>query len=156
MDKKLKSIIWFLLVFFIVAVGVELMAEDSDGPTIKDFEITKNGGDLRMEFSFNNVKGGLAEAKFTVGYIIERNNAVVQLDEMADLGIASDLEEVSGMDAFETGKFQIVIPWLEANNKEIELRAGDIIRYILFLKDSAGRKSNTISYEYEFVGGWDI
>ena len=45
----------------------------------------------------------------------------------------------------------MIVPWFEAKGIA-ELKSGDTITYVIFLKDSAGRKSNTISYEYEFVG----
>jgi len=155
MSHKVKSIIWFLIAFFVYAVGAELMAEDYNGmPAIKDFEIVKDGEDLSLSFSFDNINGGLAEAKFTIGYIIERNGLVMKENIITNLVIVPEVEKTEG---FETGKFQMIAPWLEAKDtKEIELKLGDTIKYLIFLKDGAGRKSNTISYEYELIEEWDI
>lgn len=158
MKENLKSLAWFLAVLFILSVGAELMAEDYNGmPAIKDFEIVKDGEDLNFSFSFDNINGGLAEAKFTVGYVIERNGLVMESNIMTNLSVAPDLGKASELkiDVFETGKFQMIVPWFEAKGIA-ELKSGDTITYVIFLKDSTGRKSNTISYEYEFVGGWDI
>ncbi len=153
MKENLKSLVWFLVVLFIFALGAELMAEDYNGmPAIKDFEIVKNGEDLSLSFSFDNINGGLAEAKFTIGYIIERSGLVMESNVITNLRFAPDLGKASEfkMDAFEAGKFQIIVPLLEAKDI-IELKSGDTITYLIFLKDSTGRKSNTISYQYELI-----
>mgnify|MGYP001576166012 CR=1 FL=1 len=185
MSEKIKGLIWFVVIFCIFAVGAELMAEEDynidmdtyeisaeemltaedsveveamvadGGPVIKDFEIIKNEEeDMILEFSFHNIKGGLAEAKFTVGYVIKRNGLVMEENVATDLSIASDLAKTAGFlekDDFEEGTFQAIIP------KEFELKTGEEIEYLLFLRDKTGRKSNTIIYEYNnCVGEWKI
>lgn len=165
MSYGVKSIIWFVLVFFIYVVGAELMADDSltaednDSPTIREFAITKDGQDLNMEFSFNNVKGGLGKSVFTVGYIIKRNKRILESNVIGGLELTPDLSKVSELemnDIFETGKFQAVVPWLQADDKETELEPGDTIKYLIFLEDGAGRKSNTVLHDFEFIEEWDI
>ncbi len=161
-----KNIIGFLLVFCIFAIGANLMAEEdygNVGPTLKDFIIAKEGDNLRLSFSFFNVKGGLAAATFTVGYVIERGESTIESNVMTNLGIAPDLAKVSKLkskiDIFqiETGEFQVVIPWLRAQSiKDLELKSGDKIKYLIYLTDKNGRKSNTVFCEYLFIEEWNI
>ena len=161
-----KNIIGFLLVFCIFAVGAELMAEEDYsgvGPTIKNFVIKKEGDNLRLSFSFFNVKGGLAAANFTVGYAIERGESIIESNVMTNLGIAPDLAKVAKssktMDILkvETGEFQVIVPWLRARTiKDLELKSGDKIKYLIYLTDKNGRKSNTVFCEYLFIEEWNI
>jgi len=150
------GIILSILILLFLAVS----AEADSAPEIKDFQIIKDGDNLNLSFSFFNVKGGLAEAIFTVGYVIEQGGATIESNVMTNLAIAPDLTKVSKMskiDIFETGKFQVAIPWLRAKTiKDLQLKSGDKITYLIFLKDKAGRKSNTILYKYIFIEEWNI
>jgi len=149
------GIILSILILLFLAVS----AEADSAPEIKDFQIIKDGDNLNLSFSFFNVKGGLAEAEFTVGYIVERDGATIEKNAIPNLSIAPDLVKVSKSQKInipETGNFQVVIPWFRVKDIKDMLKSGDKIQYFIYLKDSAGRKSNTISYEYLFIEEWNI
>lgn len=157
--KKFKGLFGFLFVFLMFVASAGLMAEDGDNPTIKDFQVIKDGDDLSLSFSFFNIRGGLAEATFTVGYIIQRDGAIVEKNAISNLSITPDLVKVSKskkIDIPETGNFQVAIPWFKAKDIKDLLKSGDKIQYFIYLKDSAGRKSNTILYKYVYIEEWNI
>jgi hypothetical protein len=149
------GIILSILILLFLAVS----AEADSAPEIKDFQIIKDGDNLNLSFSFFNVKGGLAEATFTVGYIVERDGATIEKNAISNLAIVSDLVKVSKskkIDIPEMGKFQVIIPWFRAKDIKDILKSGDKIQYFIYLKDNQGRKSNTIFYEYIYIEKWNI
>ncbi|MBT9169536.1 MAG: hypothetical protein DDT19_02897 [Syntrophomonadaceae bacterium] len=158
MSKKYIGFLLFLLVFCIFAVGAELMAGDYDGPRIENFAINEGKMNMiKISFSYSEIRGGLEASTFTIGYRIERDKKVMEENIETNLVISPDPKVVSKMskvDNSENGEFTANIPFFKT--KQSNLKSGDKIKYVIFLIDSSGRKSNTVFYEYLFVEKYDI
>ncbi|MCL5004514.1 MAG: hypothetical protein M1170_01040 [Patescibacteria group bacterium] len=148
----IRNVLWFLLAFCIFTVGVEVMAEDLDVPTIKNLSVVREGSFYKFSFDFFNVRGGLAKADFTVGYRIVRDGVIIREyieDVRIDVAVAAETIRDAMSLIKETGKFETKMFTVKKTQKT--LKTGDRIIYFIILSDEDGRKSNVAACEFTFA-----
>ena len=146
----IKNVLWFLLAFCIFIVGAEVMADDSDVPTIKNLSVVREGSFYKFSFDFFNVKGGLVKADFTVGYRVFRDGVIIR-ESIEDVKINISQIVFSEMIELrkETGRFETAMFVTKEAGRT--LKTGDKIIYFILLIDEDGRESNVAICEFTFA-----
>ncbi len=153
--KIFLIILLILLILLLMADAADVVPDVPDAPRIENFSIVLDGGGYKLSFAFANLKGGLAEAIFTIGCQIYRDgNLISEVVQKGQLNLVDEVKVVQLLmsGSIETGKFQAFAPVI----REKDLKSGDKIVYFILVIDGAGRKSNGVIYEYNFVEKWII
>jgi len=142
---------WLVILLGILFLGVStfLASADDSAPRIENFKVFLTGPRMaRLDFSFTGVKGGLPKAEFTIAYEIERNGISLQSGQASGLKFVPDPRtpiKISTSATGENGEVKAALPVEES------IKIGDKIKYLIYLVDGQGRKSNIVEFTFTFV-----
>lgn len=141
-----RTFVALLLVAAVVFLPNAVNAE----PTLADFSLKQERGELVFSFSYEDVAGGLSRATFSVGFVWEKAGEIKSFGferglELLPVKAASNDEESA---VLMSGKFTSRLSFTVADQVQI----GDKFKFFISLVDAAGENSNTVSGEFTFAG----
>jgi len=145
----MKKWLTILLVGLFLSVIASLASADDSVPRIENFKLFLTGPRMaRLDFSFTGVKGGLPKAEFTIVYEVERNGFSLQNGRVSGLKFIPNPEtsiKISTSATGENGEVRAALPVDES------IKVGDKLKYLIYLVDGQGRKSNIVEFTFMFV-----